>query len=619
MAKQSNQWQTISLTPLSGMLDTRSRPADIPAGAFRYKLNWAVTPEAKLCRRSGFQKFTLESQSFVNEDFHHQGQTVREPVTMQFESTSPSGERRYFLGTQSGIWRLHPETGTYEQIVTGKGAAGTRWHAAELQGVLLFVNNHDNVLYYNPDWAFGTQAPALGSLVNGTGANGLNVSTAAVVISWNGVMIVMNVVQDGQRQSSRIIWSDLNLPENFFPSAAGIGPTDAGYSIAGFQDLNYGDDILAAAPLLGALYIFTRRSIWKMVPSGDTSSVFAFAQVYSEPKNQTGCIAFPNTLVSTGQDFFYMGRDGIYRYNPYIPVPERDEWLHRADGLIYRALPTQLDGNYCLSPVAEYMPTNREVWFSWPGVDISLTSRAGINNYTLVAQVEQKTADIVDHGFTSLVNFRKTPSGVQACNEAQFFLGASGTDWTIKDIGGVFYREVYAAAVDAEGLPTPDIAESAEPVQIGYNSILRGMIPLGLNDREKKVRSVLIDHDTSEQDTPCAVQLRIGNSFSLVDPNDPEVLPVVIASARCAPLWRIIKDATTGLLYKLLRCPDQMTIAEMQAKNLRANLGMQWFMYETGRFLWYEITIQNADGTPAIGGDSCFQRVDFEALAMPKP
>jgi hypothetical protein len=40
-------------------------------------------------------------------------------------------------------------------------------------------------------------------------------------------------------------------------------------------------------------------------------------------------------------------------------------------------------------------------------------------------------------------------------------------------------------------------------------------------------------------------------------------------------------------------------------------------MFEQNIFLYFELSILNADGTPAIGGDSCLDRIDFNALARP--
>lgn len=507
------------------------------------------------------------------------------------ESTSSAGTRRYFLGTQSSVSMLNPTTGLYTDIFTNKGAAGTRWKAAELADTVVFVNGHDNVCAYQYTPETGPPAVTTGAIPSLT--NTLNVSSAKIVVQYQGFILVMNVVQDGKRAANRIIWSDLNLPFDWDPK----DPSDpASTSLAGFQDLDPGDEILAASPMGGRLYIYTRRAIWWISPSGDATTTFIFNQAYTEPKNQTGCLAYPNTLVSTGAEHWYLGRDGIYKFTPYVPAPERPDWLHRASGVIYKKADTKLDTSYCQSPIAEYVPDARELWISWPSYN-----NEGNNNWCLVAQLQMETADVIDTGYTSLVNFRQNPASLEECNESQDFLGASGVDWCIKRIGDVFKREyVYSASDDI----TADIPVVATTVDVGYNSSMRGMIPLGLNDRDKIVREVLVDHDDTAQLNPCVMRARIGNSRSLVDPNDLDDI--------CAPQWR-------DLGTRLLACPDGAKISVLTAKNLRPDKATVWPAYEQGRFLYFEITIENADGTAAVGGDTCLQRVEFDCTGLQRP
>lgn len=603
MAKRTG-FQTVSILPLSGVLDTRSRPADIPPGAFRMKQNWQVSDEGKLCRGEGFTRFFHDALYdnlgepltdpnhkgtgvfYHNHDHHHQGAT-REPITMLFESTGSDGTRRLFDGTESRIALLNPDTGYWTDIATGMGGGNSRWKAAELQDTVIFVNNVNDPLSH-----------ALGSNTTQPipDLQADNITAVRFVIQFNGFIVLMNMVQAGKRQSTRIRWSDLNLPLSY-----AINPAT---SLAGFQDLDYGDDILAAAPLLGALYIFTRRSIWRMTVSGGaqgggaTQTTFAFLKVYNEPKAQTGCLLYENTLVSDGDNCWYGSRDGIYNYNPYLPQPERQDWLHRADGLVFRNAITALSGVQCQLPVCEYRSTTRELWFSWPSGTLVA------NNLTLRANLLFKTADLIDHGFWTFGNFRPTPT-LELCNENQSFLGVSTADWTIKDTGGVFLREMLQLVVKNDPTLDPPLnAPDAIYFTLGYNSILRGMVPLGLTDRDKIVRDILIDHDTTDQDKPCVIRTRVGTSFDVRDPNDADDV--------CAVFW-------TQLADQLLACNDGGRVSQMQAKGIRPNSGTSFPCYVQGRFIYYEIIITNADKSPAIGGDSCFQRLDFEALALPRP
>jgi hypothetical protein len=598
MAKQ--QWSTISLKPLSSLLDVRSRPADIPAGALRWRLNFSTSSEGKLCVRDGFSRafsdLLFDSNGdplsdpnhtgtgiyFRNPDWHSQGGT-REPITMQFESTGSDGTRRHFAGTKSRISYLNEATGDRTVIASGLGGGTSYWTAAELQDKVVFANGVDNVLIHT----LGTSTTAtIPTLVSPP----LNVTMAHIAIEYQGVIFLMNITELGQRKPFRVRWCDLNDPTFWLPNPAVNGGAT---SIASFQDLDYGDEILAAEPLLGALMIYTRRSIWRVTPAASTTNVWAFTRVYNEPKNQIGCLLYPRSVINTGDAHYYLASDSIYMYNPYIAAPRREEWTRRADGVIYKKLDTALSGVLCNAPCGNYRPNNKELWFSWP------SGTRTVNNWTLVLNIEQSAADVVDHGFSSFVNFRRTPTE-GLCNETQFFMAASGTDYAIKQIGGVFYRELL---VMPGGDPTVDLNPIAPPTMYqtyGYSRQLRGMIPLGFGDRNKTIRNVLLDHDTSFQDKPCVVKLRIGNSYTLTDPNDFDDV--------CAPQWRVFDN-------KELSCPTPQTNTALQLKNQKPYAAMEWVTMEENRFLFFELTIENKDGTLAIGADSCWERIDFEAMA----
>lgn len=604
MAAKNNgsPWTTLSIHPVTGQLDTRSRPADLTPGSFRWKQNYMVTVDGKMCRRDGwgrtFSDMLYDNDGVLltvpnhpgtgvyyhNHDHHHQGAT-REPITLLFESTDSSGVRRLFDGTQSRISLLNADTGYWTDFVTGKGGSGSRWKAAELQDVIIFTNNVDDVQAYN----IGTQSVAtIPDLVNT-----LKVRQAKVVIQYSGFIFLMNLFQnDGSPgapyRKSRVRWSDLNLPLDYDPGKPN--------SLAGFQDLDYGDEILAAGVLLGALYIFTRRAIWRCNPSAVSTSTFAFQKVYSEPENQTGCLTYPNTLISDGQNFYYLSKDAIYRYNPYITAPERPDWLYKAAGVIFRKADTALSGILCDTPVAIYHPATKEYWVSWPsGSNLN-------NNWTLVSQLEQQTADVVDAGFITFKNFRRTPEG-QLCNEAQSFFGVSSVDYAIKDIGGIFVREYLQLPGNDPTVDLPLNAPDAVYINVGYYSDLRGQIPTGFNDRPKRIRDALIDVDIAEQSKPAVMRCKIGNSRNLQDPNDMD--------DQCAVNWR---DLDT----KVMSCPDGAKISQLQAANQRADMPVHYPCFEEGHFLYFWYRVEANDGTAAIGGDLCIQRLDFEVLALPK-
>lgn len=604
MAKNNGSpWTTLSIHPVTGALDTRSRPADLAPGSFRWKQNWMVTVDGKMCRRDGWQRsfadmlydstgtpLTVPNHPgtgvyYHNFDHHHQGAT-REPITMLFESTDPSGARRLFDGTQSRLSLLNATTGYWTDLLSGKGATGSRWKAAELQNTVIFTNNVDDVQAYN----IGTLA--IGTIPDLTAT--LKVRRAKVVIQYSGFIFLMNLYQDdgstgAPYRKSRVRWSDLNLPLDYDP----IKPN----SLANYQDLDYGDEILAAGVLLKSLYIFTRRAIWRCVPAPASTAVFSFEKVYSEPENQTGCLTYPNTLISDGQNFYYLSKETVYRYNPYITAPERPEWLYKATGVIFRRSDTSISGIVCDTPVSVYEPSTKEYWVSWPsGTNVN-------NNWTFVAQLEQQTADVVDSGFAAFKNFRRTPEGA-LCNEVQSFFGASARDYSIKDIGGVFIREYLVSPGNDPTVDPPLNAPDAVFVSEGYYSILRGQIPTGFNDRSKLINQALIDVDIAEQNQPAVMRCQIGDSRNLQDPNDMD--------DSCAVMW-------TDLGTEVMTCPDGKKISELKALNQRPDNPINFPCYEEGYFLYFWYQVEAADGGPAIGGDLCIQRLDFDVLALPKP
>lgn len=691
-----------SLRPLTGPMDVRSLPGDMLPGSFRWKENFSVTENGSLCRTPGWRRL-FHSRTANNFDLHDQllaiqlyydenspptdgaddnstyppgafcsgsylfRYGVREPITMLYESTSTSGTRKLFAGTQSRIYQLNEADGNWSIITDGMGSAGTRFHAAQLGDTILFTNGYDapfaHVLGQPPQGCAIRRIQAIQDLAD------MGITQAGIVLSYNGLMLLMDVTQEGTRYTSRIRWSDLNNPLSW------KGSND---SLANFQDLDYGERIVAAKELGNYLVIYTTRSIWRAQVQGNTSNVFGFQKVYSEKKNQDKCLVYPNTLVSTGASHFYMGRDGIYEYNQYIPEPDRVEWLHRGSGVLY----DNLDPNCCEWPVGEFYPNQGEVWFSVP--------QNGTNCFpsrTLVCSVKHKTTGYVNYGFTAFGNFRSDnqpslrswlkefcvcteaelaaqgfgyikeglptcgnesvepectqpyeptclytdqsitingvtmedpdgpPSatslcnllsgtsltaGCNPCNEEQTFIGASATDYCLKQIGASYNREV---CTNVLGDGTVNFPEGQLPTYSafcgeyrldGYDSVLRGTFPLGTLPVDKVIKHLTVQFEAQYQASPCQLTVRIGDSYRPVDLN----------VENCGAVW-------SALSPKKLACPNSQSPTAYGYNNLRPHLGTEWECYQQGRYLHFELRIGARDGSLAKGGASCFSSLDF--------
>lgn len=585
---------------MTGILDTRSEPSDVALGAWRYKSNFQLSSENKLCCRPGHQKLfssylspLTTPPSYTNFDHHDQGDftlpnPVREATTLLFEAQDNTGKHWLYEAGQSRIKVLDEVNGVWTTVARGMGGptqagvAQTRFRAAELQQVVMFTNGVDRPLVSNVGSGATSQVADL---------NTLGVTTGLVVVEFNGCLFLMNLTEAGQQISSRVRWSDLNNPLTWI-----TGPN----SIADFQDLDYGEAILAAAPMAGSLYIFTTRGIWRAFVSGSTKA-FGFVKVYSEPLNQAKCIFFPNTLVSNGNEVWYGAIDGIYRFDPYIPEPERTEWLYRGMTTMFNDETYAGDPNFCQSVVAGIHPIEKEIYISWPELNGTIP---GAPTKTIVWDYKYKSVDVMDFGFSCFGNYRPNPLPNQACASAQLFIGAACNDFSLKEVGVTFSRErlvnTTGQGTVKNGVYTPFIGVYAFD---GYYRILRALLPYQNYDRDKLIRKLLLEVSPVAQPVPCVVRMRLGNSFSETDPNLPDGL--------CAVLWRQMKDMP-------LKCLDTMTASQYIAKNLHRDSGMEWPMLEKGRFLYVEFTIANADGSPAIGGQSCFSRIETEVAMLPK-
>ena len=193
MAKDAG-WTTIPLQPLIGMLDTRSRPAELSPGSFRFKLNFAVNRTSQLERRSGHGALNFGERSddgaVANWDFHRRGHD-REPVTMQLESIANDGTRRLIAGTQSTLAWMNNDTSEWTEIASGLGDDGTRFRGAVLNGKAYFTNNNDAPLSHELGSSTTAAIPDLTS------------TKSIIFMSFSSVIVWMNVF-DTYPQPTRI-------------------------------------------------------------------------------------------------------------------------------------------------------------------------------------------------------------------------------------------------------------------------------------------------------------------------------------------------------------------------------------------------------------------------------
>lgn len=607
----ASKYRPITLRPLTGIFDARSSADEKPPGAFSWKQNLSINKDGKLARAKGWRRFG-DPVCPRNADWHDQGVIAesREPLTLLFPSTENDGTRRLIGGTKTRIIVLNESSGDWTTLNSGLGNDGNdsltqlRFNAAELQNKVYFTNDFNAPFYVDLD-NLGVGSQVIGDLATaGEDVNGNAVPITRVrrVISWNGVILFLNTVEGGTRFSSRIRWSDLNDGTLWKPGQ----PDD---SIADFQDLDYGHEILNAVPIGTGLYVFTDRSIWRCTFTVDnTANTVALdtVRVYYEPRNKAKCLAYANSLVSDGDTAWYAGRDGIYSYRPgYSSEPELREWLHRSTSIIFDGGARTIDTSACNSMIGEFLKDNNEVHFSWPvwdplavpvgpgDVDCETyepTGRepgSGFNIHTLVVNTKYETADYRDYGSTAMASFQSDVGGNE-CNQASQFISANSADLTLKELEQGSAREMYSITDDTHTMA-------------GYFSLARGVFPFQQFDSEKEIEKFLVGVTPEDPTDTAVLRLRVGTSDVALDPNG--------ANGRCGVLFHQLSN-------KPIRCHYTRSAAQYVVDNKRPDDAVDWRFFFRGRFLYYEITIAAANNSAPITGGLTLSRFEVSARLL---
>lgn len=670
---------TIDSSPVTGLMDTRSSSSEIPLGGYRHVLNWTVNQNRRLCRATGWQKLLTSDTGYNNQDLHDQllslaGDTEREPITFLFEAQTAAKTTKLFAGTATRLYALNISTGNWKIIADVYGAAGNRWSACQSGDVVIFTNDNDALVYHVIDQ--GEIEPSNQSVRTIPDLVDLNITRAAVVVSWNDVVFLMNVVEDGVFKSNRIIWGDYQSALSFKPGSSSIGGT---------FDLNSDEAILAAAPIGNSLIIYTTLRIWE-INTTTTTQAFTFSKRYDPDKKTARCLAYKRTLMSTGSNHFYMGDDGIYSYDLYHIEPTLVDYVHKGSGLVYENL-----SKVCEVHVGGYNPFTKEALFSWA------KSGEDYPTSTFVVNTDQQFTYELDHGFNAFTQFRANTS---VFSIRQFILQhcICASDDEINTAGGATAKEggfcTAPAGITCPATPnsfftstdyaydvgTPDgEAEDiihvedfrlTEPDPDSFCALNSGLTIADLcaqifkADECKTIKTFVgasaVDYCLKQFDSsvfyrerattfvPCGTWVLdgyISRSLSgALDFNEtkydkrvtrfeaeiyplPQTVPSKInlrvgtsaqaidprlAGGKCAILWEEM-DALP------LDCLSEVTAEQHLADGTRPDGAYEWSPFSDGRFFYFELSITNPVASPAdTGGGCCIARYSLDADVLPR-
>lgn len=378
--------QEFHIKPLTGLLEARVTTDEVPLGGYRWVKNFESTDEKRVCRATGWTRLQ-KSDDYNNEDLHDQLLSlvnydkgpefvipaVDQPIIFLHEAQDSYNINHLFAATQNRLYSKVQSTGNWRLIwdtlpdggqpgkTPSTGHPNMQWTAACVGDTVVFSNSVDPPVYHVIDQpAIEEWSQSVSRIKD---LDSLQVSRAGVVVAWNNIVLYMDVTQDGRRRTNRILWSDYKKPISVKPNPD--------VSMGGYKDLDSGEVILAAKSLANTLLIYTTKGIWQ-AEVADESTVFTFSKRYDPERRGIRTLAYPRTLVSDGDSHWYMGTDGIYRYNFYTAVPERVAWVHKATSIIYNDLKS---GN-CMIPCSGYELQKKTLWFSWAQRNDTLASQS---------------------------------------------------------------------------------------------------------------------------------------------------------------------------------------------------------------------------------------------------
>lgn len=167
------------------------------------------------------------------------------------------------------------------------------------------------------------------------------------------------------------------------------------------------------------------------------------------------------------------------------------------------------------------------------------------------------------------------------CNAGKRFVAASSQDYCIKEFSGSYFREICVSFDDC-----------GDYQRQGYKSKLRsGPISGGIYEDDKEISRFEVEAAPAMQTSPSILKLKVGTHSQAIDPNNDN----------CGIVWQE-QDP------KALQCLS--VPAAVSARNMTVpSQSFEWPLYMAGRYLYFELSIENPDVSPVdTGGACCFSR-----------
>lgn len=637
------------MRPLSGPLDPQSSPDSVAAGAHRWVQNFRVNKDGNLQRSEGFRRFMFADSGNVNADLHNQfplndantpaavATGTVEDITMLFEATSTNGETRLLAGGAKRSYVFNQKTGNHRVIRNSSTGSG-KWKAAQLDDDVVFVNDSAKPHYWKIDQPAENSTTDSIKEIKSFTEMGLN--RVRYIQEWRGLMFYGNVHEGNEWLPDRLIWSDFKKPFSIAPSEE---------SLAGYQDLGHGEEIVGMAPLGNALLVYTTKGVWQFEVSGGTGTeVLSFRKRYTDADNGNTIPAYPNTIISAADNHFYLGRDGIYYYNIYRAAPDMPPWLHDASSVIF----DNINSSECEAPIASFNAKTDEVWISWP------VKGQTKNSKTLIINVKHQHVSYMDAGFGAFSNFTKkdytsigdwltssnyvcSPAAISGFRDStEGSTVCAGTASFSSAVGSPALTNIYSTTSltvsdvghDNDNLKTEDwSAEASSSLSLYGNLGNQTFADICAQSCPDDIRFVMVyvgDNCLKEDGSAyyretCTNTAGCGTytedydyksilrspALRLNDPKNSKLLrALTVEFEHASPTGKMAlrvgnaaqavdpNKSGCGLTWSEQKPKDVKCVTDLNTSGTRATEELTWPLYEQGRNLYYELTVTGTDG-----------------------
>lgn len=331
-------------------------------------------------------------------------QGCREAITMLGEITTSTG-RKLIAATMSRVYEYNQSSGNWRILADGlgnSGYVGSQCTCNQVRGMMdtlgvtmFFTNDFNEPMSY----MLGAEASQCGqqALTPIADLVALGVTRAGGVVEFKGFILFYDITEAGERQGGTVIWSDLEDGESF---------VEGDTSFAGRATIAVGETILNAAKLGNWLIFYTdRRIIRCSLVGGD--DVFNFEDIYTD-EDGSAALKYKYSLIQCGSKHIYLGGDNdVYVFTQFDTRPVMVNWITKASGMISKGI-FEDDATYerineeaCNMVTGGWNERTQEAWLSWA------TGENVCPNVTLRFNLKFNAADLVDHGFTAFLSFRK--------------------------------------------------------------------------------------------------------------------------------------------------------------------------------------------------------------------